>query len=247
MSNKPKLNQIIAVEKGVKSSTESRISKAQRTIGKPELLQGIARSYQARADEGEQLPGESKLVQVRVKEELKQVGEALTELFDTTATKEWGNQVAKADVVVDGAVLVSGAPVSYLLFLEKQLAQLMEIVRALPTLDPADKWSWDPNSDAYATEPIKTTRTKKIPRTHVKAEATEHHPAQVEVFHEDVIVGTWSTIKFSGALPAIEVKAMAQRVERLQRAVQFAREEANALEVERQKVAAKVLDYIFGQ
>lgn len=246
MSTKPKLNQIIAVEKGVKSSTEGRITKIQRTLAKPELLQGIARSYQSRDDEGEQLPGESKLVQVRVKEEMKQIGEALTELFDTTGTKEWANQVAKADVVVDGAVLVSGAPVSYLLFMEKQLVQLMDIVRALPTLDPADKWTWDPNTDSYATEPIKTTRTKKIPRNHVKAEATEHHPAQVEVFQEDVIVGTWSTIKFSGALPAIEVKAMVQRIEKLQRAVQFAREEANGLEIERQKVAAKVLDYIFG-
>jgi hypothetical protein len=67
------------------------------------------------------------------------------------------------------------------------------------------------------------------------------------VFQEDLIVGTWSTIKFSGALPAIEVKAMVQRIEKLQRAVQFAREEANGLEIERQKVAAKVLDYIFGQ
>jgi hypothetical protein len=246
MSNKPKLNQIIAVEKGVKSSTESRITRITRTMNKPELLQGLARSYQARDDEGEQLPGESKLVQVRVKEELKQLHEALSELFDTTATKEWANQQAKADVAIDGVVLVAGAPVSYLLFLEKQLAQLMDIARALPTLDPSDKWGWDPNTDAYATEPIKTTRTKKIPRNHVKAEATEHHPAQVEVFQEDVIVGTWNTIKFSGALPAIEVKAMVQRVEKLQRAVQFAREEANSMEIERQKVAAKVLDYILG-
>jgi hypothetical protein len=35
----------------------------------------------------------------------------------------------------------------------------------------------------------------------VKAEATEKHPAQVEVYHEDVVVGQWKTVKFSGALP----------------------------------------------
>ena len=49
---------------------------------------------------------------------------------------------------------------------------------------------------------MQTLRTKKVPRNHVKAEATEKHPAQVEVYYEDVAVGYWTTVKFSGALPA---------------------------------------------
>ena len=93
---------------------------------------------------------------------------------------------------------------------------------------------------------MQTVRTKKIPRNHVKAEATEHHPAQVEVYYEDVAVGYWRTVKFSGALPARRVNELLERVERLQQAVKFAREEANNLEVEDQKVGEKVFQYLFG-
>ena len=219
--------------------------KAEKSFARKELLHGISRTYQPRDDDGEVLPAESKLVQVRVSEGLASVSEALTELFDITLTKDRANQAACADVVIDGEVLVKDAPVSFLLFLEKQLGDMLGFVRALPTLDPGEKWDFDPNTDAYTTEVVRTTRTKKVPRNHVKAEATEHHPAQVEVYYEDIVVGHWNTIKFSGAVPATRVQEIARRIELLQRAVKFAREEANSMEVEQYKVGERVLDYLF--
>lgn len=90
-----------------------------------------------------------------------------------------------------------------------------------------------------------TTKTKKVPRNHVKAEATEHHPAQVEVYYEDVTVGNWRTIKFSGALPAKRVNELLARVERVQEVVKFAREEANSIEVEDVKTGEVILGYLF--
>ncbi len=241
----PKLNQIIAIEKGVKRSADKKVMKAEKSFARKELLHGISRTYQPRDDDGEVLPAESKLVQVRVSEGLSSVSEALTELFDITLTKDRANQSACADVVIDGEVLVKDAPVSFLLFLEKQLGDMLGFVRALPTLDPGEKWDFDPNTDAYTTEVVRTTRTKKVPRNHVKAEATEHHPAQVEVYYEDIVVGHWNTIKFSGAVPATRVQEIARRIELLQRAVKFAREEANSMEVEQYKVGERVLDYLF--
>ena len=100
---------------------------------------------------------------------------------------------------------------------------------------------------ATSTPAVQTVRTKKIPRNHVKAEATKEHPAQVEGFYEDVAQGFWSTIKFSGALPAQRVNELLSRVEKLQQAVKFAREEANGLEVEQQKVGERVLGYLFAK
>ena len=241
----PKLNQIIAIEKGVKTNADKKLTRTQKSFARKELLQGISRTYQPRDDEGEELPAESKLVQVTVQEGLKTVAEALTELFDVTATKDWANRAAAADVVIDGQVLIRDAPVSYLLFLEKQLGDLLSFVRALPTLDPGEKWTFDPNHDAYSTDVVRTRRTKKVPRNHVKAEATEHHPAQVEVYYEDVIVGHWNTIKFSGAIPMTRVHEIARRIELLQRAVKFAREEANTMEVEQQKTGERIFDYLF--
>src|SRR5205085_5692244 len=112
----------------------------------------------------------------------------------------------------------------------------------LPTLDASETWAFDASADCFATEPVQTVRTKKIPRNHVKAEATDKHPAQVEVYYEDVTVGYWRTIKFSGALPTKRVNELLERVEKLQQAVKFAREEANSLEVEEQKAGKAVFD-----
>ena len=92
----PKLNQIIAIEKGVKTNADKKLGKTQKSFARKELLQGISRTYQPRDDEGEELPAESKLVQVTVSEGLKTISEALTELFDVTATKDWANRAAAA-------------------------------------------------------------------------------------------------------------------------------------------------------
>jgi hypothetical protein len=241
-----KLNQIIAIEKGVKTSAFQKLTDIYQLLQKNALLSGISRTYRPRDEEGEQLPPESTRVQVRSEEVIREVTEELTRLFDVTATKEWANCEAKADVMVDGSVLLKSVPATYLLFLEKQLVDIHTFLKKLPTLDASETWELDSSANCYATEPVQTVRTKKIPRNHVKAESTEHHPAQVEVYYEDITVGYWRTVKFSGALPARRVHELTERVEKLQQAVKFAREEANGLEVTDQKIGAKIFQYLFG-
>ena len=157
----------------------------------------------------------------------------LTRLFDVTATKDWTNCVARADVVVDGTPLLRDVPVTYLLFLEKQLVDLHTFVKKLPVLDAVrDLDTTTPSADSFATEPVQTTRTKKVPRNHVKAEATEKHPAQVEVYYEDV-----ARLLDDGQILRRAARAAGQRAARAGReaaaAVKFAREEANAADVTR--------------
>lgn len=240
-----KLSQIVAIEKGVKAQADSVWTAAYHTFQKEPLLSGIARTYQPKDDAGDTLPPESTLVQIKVEDEVAKVVEAITRKFDVTLTKDTANCNAKADVVVDGVVVLAAVPVTYLLFLEKQLVGLQTFVSKLPTLDPAFKWTLDANAGAYATDPVGTTKTKKVPRNWVKAEATDKHPAQVEVYHEDIIVGTWTTTKFSGAVPADRVVELSARVAKLQQAVKFAREEANGTAVVDQAAGAAVLGYIF--
>jgi len=243
----PKLNQIIAIEKGTKSQSLRDLTDAHQMLQKPALLSGIARTYQPVDDDGDQLPPESTRVQIKTNEVIERTVNILTSLFDVTATKDWANGDAVADIVVDGQTLAEKVPVTYLLFLEKQLADLHTFVKKLPVLDAAENWQFDESQDAWATEPIQTTKTKKIPRNHVKAEATDKHPAQVEVYHEDVIVGYWRTVKYSGAMPATRVALLVERVRTLQEAVKFAREEANSIEVENQKIGESLFDYIFAE
>lgn len=226
-----KLSQIIAVEKGVKSDTARRVTDLHHAVQKPALLSGISRTYQPRREDGDPLPPESTKVQVAAGDVLGEVAATMTRLFDVTLTKDHANTVARADVVVDGRPVLRDVPVTYLLFLEKQLNDLHTFVAKLPVLDPAEDWSFDDARGCYATRPASTVRTKKVPRNHVRAEATQQHPAQVDVFTEDVPEGDWTTVKFSGALPATRVRTLLDRVVKLQHAVKFAREEANSAEV----------------
>jgi hypothetical protein len=243
----PKLNQIIAITAGKKSQAHKTITEAYQNLQKASLLEGISRTYKPRDDEGEQLPQEKKLVQSRVKDAVRSVVTALTELFDIVATQDQANCQARANVQVDGVVVLKAVPVTTLLFLEKQLVDLHTFVEKLPTLDPGEAWGYNPDVDLYASEAYQTTKTKKVMKNHVKAEATKEHPAQVETYTEDVVVGYWTTIKFSGAIPAKEKNELLDRVRKLQEAVKLAREEANGMEVETRKIGAAVLQHVFGK
>ena len=240
-----KLNQVIALEKGVKSRSYASLTEAHRLLQQPALLSGIARTYKPNDDDGEQYPPENTRVQGRAEEMIASTGRILGELFDVVATKDVANCSARADVVVDGRVLLPAVPVTHLLFLEKQLVDLRTFVQKLPVLDPSETWHFDATQDCWASDPAETNKTKKVPRNHVKAEATDKHAAQVEVYHEDVVVGRWKTVKFSGALPAARVRALLERVDKLQKAVKIAREEANGATIEPVKTGDQVFGYLF--
>lgn len=239
------LNKLIAIESGVKTATKRKETDLYHVLQKNALLNGISRKYEPKDDDGDKLPSETTLVQVKVEKVIKDLSVELTRLFDVTLTKEVGNSNAKADVVVEGKALLKQVPVTYLLFLEKQLVDINTFISKLPVLDPASEWVYDSNNDVHATAAVQTVKTKKVPRNWVKAEATDKHPAQVEIFHEDVIVGTWTKVDYSGAIPATRKAELLSRVEKLITAVKYAREEANSLIVEDQHAGDKVFSYLF--
>jgi len=241
----PKLNQIIAVEKGAKSTTEGEITKAYHLIQKPEVFSGLDRQYTPKNDEDETLPGESQKVMVTVNELVQAFSVSLTKLFDVTATKTYANTSARADVKVDGETLLADVPVEYLLFLEKRLGDVLTFLSKVPTLDPALNWTFDAEAGTWKAETVRTHRSRKTPFNHIKAPATDKHAAQVDVLFEDVTVGYWDTTKLSGAVPATQVKEWKEKVLKLSAAVKFAREEANSVEVDNQAVGEKVFGYLF--
>lgn len=108
-----KLNQIIAVEKGIKSRTYGEISELHKAAQKAELFNGFSKSYQPLDDDGEKLPGESKRVQFIASHVMKNVERLTTEIMAVTARKDWTNCVAKGTVKIDDAVIIQDAPVSH--------------------------------------------------------------------------------------------------------------------------------------
>jgi hypothetical protein len=243
------LNQIIAVRATVKGDTDKKLTLYDHLLLKNALLVGHSRTYTPKDDDGFRLPAESSNVQVKAELILREVADDMTKLFDVTAAMDWSNQHARADVVLLGGeqpvTLLSDVPVSYLMFLEKQLSNIETLIRKLPVLDPTENWTFDPTRDVYKTEPVATVKSAKVRRNNVLAPATDRHPAQVESYSEDVPVGTWSTTKFSGALPAQRVNKMLNRVTALMQAVKFAREQANMVEVVDSRPGRRVFDYLF--
>lgn len=244
MSKEQKLNQVIAVEKGVKSRVYAMTSEKYKVVQKPELFEGFAKRYERKNEESEELPPENKRVQFRVEEILAQVAEGLSEVFDVTAAKDWANCNARADVKIGDTVLVKDAPATYLLFLEKQLTDIRSIVDKLPVLSEAETWKRDENSGLYGTDSVATHRTKKVQRPIVLYAATPEHPAQTQLISDDVLVGHWQTVKLSGAMPKPAQQALLRRVDELLKAVKYAREQANLTPAPDVTVGKAIFDYL---
>lgn len=241
----PQLNQIIAVRKGLTGRTEREVTDVYKQLQKKDLFGGLSRVYTPKEDGGEQLPPEDKRVQHKAPDLLDTAAAALKKLFDVTATLDNGNTLARADVKIGGVVIVAQAPVPLLLFLEKQLVDWRTQVSALPVLDTADDWRVDPTTDnLFRTDPVQSNRSKKVHRNWVKAEATDKHPAQVEIYFEDVPIGSWSTTKLSGAVPSRRKDELVERANELIDAVKQAREVANSMEIPQVRVGQDIFDYL---
>lgn len=240
------LSQIIAVEKDHKDKASQELTRAATVLSNGGKLTGIARTYTPREENGTTMPSESTRVQVKAAHVVKDIQAHLVSLFDVVATKDWANCQAKADIVVDGKVLAASVPATYILFLEKQLAELLAFAKKLPVLDPAFSWMHDQSQDCWVTPPTETVRTRKVKKSQTAFEGNAHHPPQFIVWDEDAAEGTWSTLHYSGAMQQHEINAIIERIEKLQKAVKFAREEANRQEVTHQHVGADILQYVFG-
>ncbi|AMV25303.1 hypothetical protein VT84_12960 [Gemmata sp. SH-PL17] len=244
----PKLNQINAVVTARKGDAEKQITELYKLIQKEQLFTGRERTYRP-LDEinGQKLPPESQRVQQRADDLIRQAREKWTELWNLVLTQDTGNQSAKADIVVDGKAVLANVPVTTLLFLDKQVNDLETFVSKLPTPDPAEEWAHDPNSGLLRSKANESLRTSKEPTVIVKYDATKEHPAQTELFTKDVPVGTWTQILYSGCIAADRKNAILARVRKLQDAIKVAKEQANLLEIERQKAAEALFGYVFGE
>jgi hypothetical protein len=236
----PKLCEIIAVSKGTAAETESTITKLHHTNKKPALFEGQERTFEPLDDE-HSLPKESTRVQQRADDQVAAFVEAFSELLDVQRTKDDGNTVAKADVVVDGETILSDVPATFLLALEKELNKVNTFFAELPELDPAEDWEYDSNSALHRSEVRKTQKTKKIQKPVTLAEATKEHPAQAELVSEDVLVGFWNTTKLSGAFSSEKKREIIRRVSALRKSVKSARERANSTHIARNSDTGKAI------
>ncbi len=141
-------------------------------------------------------------------------------------------------------MIAEQVPVPYLLFLEKQLLDIRTYIEALPTLDMSEDWNKDDVSGLFKTVATKTNRTKKVQKPIVLYDATDRHPAQTQLITEDVIVGSWTVVKHSGAIPLPVKNKYLSKIEKLSSAIKFAREEANSSEAPEVKIGKGIFEYL---
>lgn len=236
-----RLSQVLAVEKQIKNKCNDRGAEILKLLQKPELFDGHRRDFAPATDTSEQIPSDSKLVTYYVPKLLKEAVELQAELIDTTYTKDTGNCSISGTLTLNGKT--HQVPVPFLLWMEKQLLDLKALFTCAPTLDLSKKWNQE-SSNLWATEPILVARNKKTPTPLVLYEATDKHPAQVQLIEKETLQGYWSISYISSAIPAEVREGYLARVEELLKEVKQAREEANAIRIPQCEIAHDLLAHI---
>lgn len=245
LHDKLKLAQVLGIEKNVKNAHTSNISALHKANQKPDLFSGFQKRFQPLDEQGEKLPDEKKTVQARVPLSIAALGRTLVDLLDVEATKDVANLKALASIIIDGVEITRPMPTTFLLSLEKQCQDLATFIAALPTLDPAELWTHDDNLSVYRSAETTTHRTKKVAKAFELSPATKEHPAQVNLVHEDVIVGHWKTEHLSGAISVPQKEQLMGRITALLRAVKIAIHEANGVDAVRIDVGQDIFNYLF--
>lgn len=242
-----KLSALLGIQKTVKENTQRTIDTVYKEIQKRVLFDGLTRTYRPRDEEnGEQLPAEGTLVQNRTETMLTDLTKMWARMLNVTATVDVTNTHAAAPIVVGDRTISEPLPATHLVYLEKQLVNLHTLVKAAPVLDPAKPWAWDNELELWTSGPTESVRSKKVPRNHVRFEGNDKHAPQVDVYNEDVTVGTWSKTDLSGAISPRRKRELLDRIQELLAAVRVAREEANATEVTDVDYGSELFSYILG-
>lgn len=244
-----RLHEILAVEGGYEATYRKILAEKQETFTKrADHFIGSHAALEMFDDTkaGQNVETHKEMV-TTVPQTLRYVAEISAPYYDTILTKDAANQRAVADIEVDGVTIVSAVPVTTLLGLESKLTALRNVYDAIPTLAPGRKWERDETrgQDVWLDiHPAVRLRTQKTPMHKVLVEPTNHHPAQVEKWFEDVPVGRTIETVESGMLSPHEKSLLLGRVDTLLAAVKKARQRANSIEIEQLRMGRALFQYI---
>lgn len=247
----PKLHELLAVKDNLRSQAETCRNDLKGTFEKrTQHFTERVTTYNPKAENELPKTEESVAMQTTVSKELKWIQEKLVKAIDVNHQIEVSNCSATADVILDnGALLLTGMPSASLLQLQKRLMEIVDLVKAIPTLDPAKGFQPDKDKGAgiYRANETVRDRTHKEFKFVVMVPANDKHPAQVEKMNVDVPVGVLTTQEWSSLISVADKAEMLDRAEHLLRAVKKATARANEREVqiEGNRIGDRVLDYIF--
>jgi len=244
-----KLHELLAVEGDLGGTAARIMEEAKVTFNKkPDLFLGAVRTVKMLDDErsGEDTV-EVKERTTTVPDKMRYVRDMVVPYYDAVLQKEATNQLATADLEVNGVFLGSGLPATFLLGLETKLKALRSVYETMPTLQPGFKWIEDENAgdDVYVQDqPAVGMKTEKTIQHKVLVDSTDKHPAQVEKWTADVPVGRIETTHSSGMISSADKHTLLSNLDAVLRAVKQARQRANTAEVVDSTIGRKIFDLI---
>lgn len=235
-----KLHELLAIEPDLRTEAQKVAGDVRETLADPSRVTGMIRTFRPIVEGVDPEPDERVELTTTVLAELDRFNSAMGGFIDSTVSKEVTNTEAMTSLEIGGQVIE--LPATALLNLENRLAEIRKVYSSLPTLDPSEIWHYDDALEVHVSDVRKSFKTRKEPKTHVAYEATTEHPAQIQVYNEDVRIGERETIVHSGAITLARKRELLRRIDDLARTIKQARQRANDIEVNQTEVA----DLIFG-
>jgi hypothetical protein len=250
---KPQLHQLLAIEPDTRAKAKNIIEEAQNTFtNKKEHFAGATKTYKADKEGDTDRPdSEVKHLVTTVIEKLQYVADFIIKNLHLMHQKEATNAQAKADLFLednDGNVVrtFKDIPVTTLVQWEKAWAEVRVMAQTIPTNDPNVEWKKDESrAGVYKTDPITSRRTKKLEVFEVTVQATDKFPAQVNKRVEDVAVGDWIKVYYSGRYTPLQKSQLLSRIDLVISGIKKARACANKQEVvEVEKVSKDLVNFV---
>lgn len=249
----PKLHEILAVESDLKGQYEKIFAESKVTFEKkPDHFLGFHKSlkmFDSQRENEEPAAEQHKELVTTVDEKLKHTWKYIVKYFDVLFQKEATNQTAIADLVVEGIVIAEKIPATFLLGMEDRVKRIREVYETIPTLQPGVAWEEDKTQRPgvfKAAHSEKANKTEQIIQHKVLVAATDHHPAQIEKWSEQVPVGAYTNDRWSGMISPARKAEMLEKIDVLLGAIKKARQRANQAEVVKGNIAQKFYDFIHG-
>lgn len=245
-----KLHEVLAVEGDLAGTAKKIMDEARSTFsGKHNLFLGAsAKTTYFDAAQENLNTTESSALGSTVQEKLDYVAPIVSRYWDAYFVKEATNQIAKADVEVNGKVLWAAVPATVLLGMESKLKELRTVYEAIPTLAPGVFWENDPDArdGVYRSRDAETRFITKNTIVPVElSPATKEHKAQVQAIPQDIPVAKREIMHQSGMLSPGDKSDLLERIDILIRAVKTARQKANSADaLDKAGFGAAVFNFI---
>jgi len=246
-----KLHELLAAEKTVLAQSAKLFTETTAKLGKSHFWEGFNKTLTLVADSPtkaaiEEAAKEVKLLPTNVADTLAYFVNFWSKSEDLLFSKNVSNQFAKADIIVNGIVLVTDVPVDELMGLEHRLEGLRQMLAQMPTLDASKTWSKaeDLGPNIWRSEPEVTIKTDKTVDAVVLYPATDKFPAQVKEFSKDITIGSFKLIRTSGAVTSVAKSDILSNVDNLIMEVKKARTRANDIEAKSRQIGKTLMDFI---